>query len=256
MTAFASRRLVLAVLGSLVVIAPRPAGTNLPFAESRETIARQFPLARGSRLTLENTHGDITIQSWDRAAVELRAERTADSAADLAAAPVDIRALPDQLTIASRVPAYAPNLRVRVDYRLRVPAEVDLKLVKTDRGRVVVADVVGRAIVRVMNGSVRIRGFAGPLDTSTINGEIDVEVARLERGDSITLETYNGDILLRVPAGAKAHYALRTLNGTIDSNVPLPVLNSYGPHVAHEAGGVEDPVIRLTSANGNIRVTR
>ncbi len=256
MAALASRWPALVVFGALTLPAPGPARMSAPPPESRDTVAKQLPLARGGRLTLDNSQGDIAIESWDRDAVDLRADRIADSAADLALAPVDIRSSPDHLAITSRVPPYAPDARVRVDYRLRVPAHIDLKLVKTDRGRVVITDITGRASVRVINGAVRVRGFAGVLDASTLNGEIDAVVARLDRGDFITLETFNGDILLRVPGGAKAHYALRTLNGTIDSSVPLPVLNNYGPHVAHDGNGVEDPLVRLTSVNGSLRVRR
>jgi hypothetical protein len=72
----------------------------------------------------------------------------------------------------------------------------------------------------------------------------------------ITFETYNGDITLRVPRGSKVHYALRTLNGTINSNPPLMVLTTYGPSVVHESHDVEDPFVRLTSVNGTIHLTR
>lgn len=256
MAAPAWRWPAVAILGALTFLAPERVRTSGPLPESRDAIARQIPLARGGRLTLENSHGDITIQSWDRPAVDLKADRVADSDADLALAPVEIRPSPGLLAITSRLPAYAPGARVRVDYRLRVPADIDLKLVKTDRGRVLISEITGRAIVRVINGAVRVRDFAGILDATTVNGEIDAAIVRLDRGDTINLETYNGDILLRVPGGLKAHYALRTFNGTIESNVPLPVLSSYGPHVAHEDRGVEDPLVRLTSVNGTIRVTR
>lgn len=245
------------LLGALALVvsgAANPVASSLP--QHRETLARQFPLAQGGRLTIDNSLGDVTIQAWNRAEVDVRAEKSADTAADLAELPIDIRALPDALAIASRAPVYAPDLRVRVDYRLRVPPDTDLRLVKADRGRVAIEGVTGRAVVRVINGAVRIRGFAGVLDVTTLNGEIDTEVTRLARGDAITFETYNGDITLRVPRASQAHYALRTFNGTIDSNRPLPVLTTYGPSVAHESNGVEDPVVRLTSVNGTIRVNR
>lgn len=256
MAAFAGRRPAVGILGALALAAWGAATPIASPPQSRETLIKQWPLARGGRLTLDNSLGDVTIQSWNRDEVELRAEKSADSAADLAELPIDIRAVPDALAISSRFPVYAPDMRVRVDYRLRVPADIDLKLVKADRGRVVIEGVAGRAVVRVINGGVRIRGFAGALDVTTLNGEIDTEVTRLARGDGITFETYNGDITLRVPRASKAHYALRTFNGTIDSNPPLTVLTTYGPSVAHESNDVEDPLVRLTSVNGTIHVNR
>lgn len=255
-TAVVSRWPVLVVLGSLALVGAGPTGESTPPPESRATLTKQFPLVRGGRLTLDNGLGDVTIEAWNRDLVDLRADQTADTDADLALVPVDIKSTPDSLTISSRAPVYASDTRVRVGYRLRVPAETDLKLVKADRGRVSIAGVSGRAIVRVLTGTVSVRGFSGYLDVSTLNGEIDAILTRFDRGDFVAMDTYNGDILLRLPGGTKAHYELRTLNGIINSNAPLPVLNSYGPHVAHEAGGVEDPLVRLTSVNGNLNVTR
>ena len=256
MAAFAARRPAVGILGALALVAWGVASPIASLPQNRETLAKQVPLARGGRLTIDNSLGDVTIQSWNRDEVELRAKKSADSAADLAELPIDIRALPDALTVTSRAPVYAPDLRVRVDYRLRVPPDTDIRLVKADRGRVVIEGVAGRAVVRVINGAVRIRGFAGVLDVTTVNGDIDTEVTRLARGDAITFDTYNGDITLRVPRGVKAHYALRTFNGTIDSNTPLTVLTNYGPSVAHESNGVEDPLVRLTSVNGTIHLSR
>ncbi len=251
-----SRRPAVGVLCALALTALGTAAPTASLPQNRETLTRQFPLTRAGRLTLENGLGDVTIQSWNRDEVELRAEKSADAGSDLGDLPIDIRALPDALTIVSRAPVYAPDLRVRVDYRLRVPADTDLKLVKADRGRVVIEGVVGRAVVRVINGAVRIRGFAGALDVTTVNGEIDTEVTRLIRGDVATFETYNGDIILRVPRASKAHYALRTFNGTIDADPPLGVINTYGPSVVHESHGVEDPFVRVTTVNGTIRLNR
>lgn len=224
--------------------------------DGRDTLSRQFPLQRGGRVTLETTQGDIVVQTWNRDLVEVRAERTADSDADLALVPIDIRSAPDELAISSRVPAYAPDLRVRVDYRLRVPAQADLKQIETDRGRVEITNLAGRVVVRIVNGEFRLRGFSGILDASTVNGEIDAVVTRMDAADFIRLETYNGDIRLRLPAGLKAHYALRTFNGSIASDVPLTVLNTFGPEVVHEANDVEEPLVRLTSVNGSITLTR
>jgi hypothetical protein len=256
MTAFARRRPLCGLLCALALLAWSADNPRASLPQSRQTLNRLIPLARGGRLTLDNGLGDVTIQAWTRSELELRADRSADSVAELAELPIDVRALPDAVVIASRAPVYSPDLRVRIDYRLRVPADTDLKLVKTDRGRVVIEGIAGRAVVRVVNGAVRIRGFAGALDVTTTNGEIDAELTRLVKGDAVSFDTYNGDITLRVPRGAPAHYTLRTFNGAIDSNTPMKVLTTYGPSVAHEDNGVEDPIVRITSVNGTIRLSR
>jgi len=224
--------------------------------ESRERVTRQIAMSRGGRLSVQTSIGDILVRGWNRDLIELRVDKTGDSSEDLALVPVDIQTDADQVMVTSRFPPYAPDLGVKVDYDIRLPAEFDLKLLETGRGRVEISGVTGRSIVRTVQGPVRIRSFSGILDVETITGEIDATVDRLGPSGRILLETFNGDIRLRLSGAVKGHFALRTLNGTIESHLPLAVQHTFGPQVAHESNGVDEPMIRLSSVNGSIRVTR
>lgn len=217
-------------------------------------VARRLPLKIGGRLTLDNSRGDVVIQSWDRPMVEIVAEPSGESEEAMAQVPVTIQAVEDQIDVTSRFPAYAPNLRVRVDYRLRVPGEIDLKMIRTGKGRIEVSGVSGRAVLKVENGGIRVTDFRGTLDATTALGGIDAALTEVTRDDVLNLETFNGDIVLRVPRGLKAHFALRTLNGKVESDVPFEVRSVFGPPSVHEPGGVEAPLVRLTSVNGDIRI--
>jgi hypothetical protein len=247
-----------AAIAGLIVSLFRPGltGPDARALAEKERVTRQLVLKNGARVTLQTSRGDVSIQGWDREVVDLKAEKTGDSADDMALVPVDIRASDDELAITSRVPAYAPNLRVRVDYQLRVPSRIDLKLLRTGWGNVTIAGVTGRAILQVDNGTVSISRFAGPLDVTTINGDIDARLTGIGEADFVKLETYNGDIRLSVPGAVTPHLDVRTLNGAIHSDIPLTVRNTFGPQVAHEANGVEEPLIRLISVSGDIHVTR
>lgn len=134
-----SARSLLGLIGAAGLVvpltaAPRAAATARTPAP--ETTTREFPLARGGRLTIQTGRGDITIQAWTRPTIELKAVKAGDSESDLAAVPIDIRAAADEVNIASPAPPGAGVSHTRVDYQLRVPADVDLKLVRTGRGRV------------------------------------------------------------------------------------------------------------------------
>ena len=258
MPIFSARRL-LALMGAAGLIVPLAATHGAAGAArtlARETTTREFPLARGGRLTVQTGRGDITIQAWTRAAIELKAVKTGDSDSDLVAIPIDIRAAADEVNIASPAPAGAGVSHTRVDYQLRVPADVDLKLVRTGRGRVQIAGTNGRAVVQVENGTVRITDFSGGLEAVTVNGEVDVAFSRVDPNESIRIETFNGDIRLRLPKAVSPHFQVRTLSGSVQSEFPITVEKVFGPQVAHDAGTPDAPFVNLVSVTGDIHISR
>jgi DUF4097 and DUF4098 domain-containing protein YvlB len=230
--------------------------SNLPTAvafAADENLTRRLPLKRGGRLTLENTQGDIRISSWDEDAVELRAEISSDSEEDLSLVPVEIDAKDDEIRITSTYPVYAPKLKVEVDYRLRVPREADLKLIKSVNGDIRISGVSGRACVETGNGEIQIKGFSGFLKGTSTNGKIEVEVSRINVAGHVALENYNGDISFKLPRNAKAYWLVKTMNGHIDSTVPFTIKDNFGPEVARY-DEAEEPVIHIYSINGDIRI--
>lgn len=203
---------------------------------------------------MENTCGDILVSSWKKEWIQLTAERSGDSVEEMELVPVEIKAREDEVHVTSLFPVYSPHLKVRVDYRVRVPAEIDLKLLKTTNGAIKVSGVVGRAALQVENGEIALAGCSGTLEATSLNGKIDADVPTLGAGDFVRLESFNGDILLRLPESVKAHFALRTMNGSIQSVFPFAVQSNFGPQVVHLSNDVEEPLVRVYSVNGDIHV--
>jgi hypothetical protein len=226
-------------------------------APVRDTLVRDVPLGAGGRVTIDTTRGDIHVSAWDRELVELRAERTADRGEDIGVVPIDIQSGADELNVTSKVPVYASGVRVRVNYQLRVPSRVDLKSLATMTGDIVVSGVSGRTVVRAENGNITVRGSSGLLDLMSSNGQIDASPAEISEDASLRLETYNGDILLTVPAKTRnARFELRSLNGTIRSEIPFDIARTFGPQWVHEVASNGGPLVCAYSANGDITVRR
>lgn len=244
------------VVGVLVLLTTPPEAAGAARALAPETIAREVPLVRGGRLTVQTGRGNILIEAWNRPAVQLKAIKTTDSESDLDAVRIDIGGTADEVNIASLAQAGIKVQRTRVDYQLRVPAEVDLKLVRTDRGRVQIAGTNGRAVVRVQNGALRITDFSGSLEAVTVNGEVDAAFARVDPKGFISIETFNGDIRLRLPKAVAPHFEVRTLNGSVQSEFPIVVEKVFGPQIAHDAGAANAPFVNLVSVTGDIHINR
>lgn len=220
-------------------------------APASETTRREFEVGPNPRLSIQNGRGDITIDTWQRRVIGLTAVKTIEGDA----VAIDVTATADQVAISSRPPAGAPPSRTKIDYQLRVPADTDLRLIETARGRVRIAGIVGRAVVHVDNGPVRISNFAGTLDATATNGDVDATLARATSDDSIKLETFNGDIRLHLPDSAAPHFEIRALNGTVSSQLPLKVESLYGPQIAHSEGAAGGPFVSLVAITGDIRIS-
>jgi DUF4097 and DUF4098 domain-containing protein YvlB len=219
-----------------------------------ETLRRSLVLAKGGRVTVENTRGNIRISSWDQDRVELVAEKQGLEE-DMELVPVDIRARDDEINISSVFPEYAPDLRVTVDYRLRVPENVDLKLIKTVNGEIEVSDIAGRASLWTDHGGITVKSFSGILRVETTTyGDIDVELTDVAPADTINLKNYNGRISIRLPEEVDAFWIVRTLNGKIESDIPFETKNNFGPYVAHHPNEAGEPLIRAYSVNGEVHI--
>jgi hypothetical protein len=256
MTSVALRRLTVAGAGVILLTGAGFHASERAAGAITERLERQLPFKPGGRLTLRNGKGDIEIRTWNRDVVEVRVEKTSDVADEMTLVPINITASDDEIVISSEYPLYAPRLLVRTHYRLRVPADIDLKLIKTIQGTVDIAGVTGRAVVRVDTGAAKIDGFSGVLDVMTSNGQIEATLAALTRDDSVYLDTYNGDVLLTVPKLPEAYVALQTMTGSIDSGFPMTTAQSYSPKIARGPNTVTEPVVRVVTVNGNIRLTR
>jgi DUF4097 and DUF4098 domain-containing protein YvlB len=231
------------------------AGSAHEASGADETLRRSYNLKSGGRITLENTRGNIRISSWDENRVEIVAEKSGDNEEDMELVPIEIDSRPDELKIKSLFPEYAPDLYVRVNYRLRVPRRVDLKLVQTVNGEIEVSEVSGRAQLLTDHGQITIKKYSGILRAeSRAYGDIECELTKIDKTDHFDLQNINGGISLEVPKGVDAFWIVRTLNGTIDSDIPLEIRDNFGPHVAHRPNETGEPLIRAYSVNGNVEI--
>ena len=143
------------------------------------------------------------------------------------------------------------------DYRVEVPAAVAVR-VRTDRGPVVVADMVGMVDVDAAAGGIRLTRTRGPVRARTSAGNIDG--ADLVAG-SLDASTDAGRIRISL-AEPSPRVDLGTDAGNID--LALPVAPG-GYRVATETGAgkvdvsvVEDPTsgraVTARTGAGNIRI--
>jgi hypothetical protein len=185
-------------------------------------------LRRGDRVVVEGVSGDLRVETWDRAALDIRGD--GDD-------PIGVYASRE----GDRVVLRAADRKRRgfdVDAVLRVPDWVDLDV----QGRSVdvrISGTAGSVQVRNVSGDIRTEDTRGALTLSSVEGEIVVFGARgsvtaLSRGNDVRMrdvvgtvdaESGSADVLLRNVDAASVR--AETLNGDLFFSGALAAGGSY-----------------------------
>jgi DUF4097 and DUF4098 domain-containing protein YvlB len=138
---------------------------------------------------------------------------------------------------------------VKVEFTVKVPAGSNL-VAKTVNGSVEATDLDGRVDIRTVNGSVRFN-TQGTGAAKTVNGSITGKLGRSDWTDTIELETVNGSITLDLPATTDADVDARTVNGRIESALPL-TLREFSKRSLKGTLGSGGRRLSLSTVNGSI----
>lgn len=232
------------------------AGAFLPASATQvDNWTGQYPLAAGGRVSVDNVQGSIWVEAWDRAEVELTIVKTAgDTATSLNDVDVAIQPGRDWLRVQTLYPCSSEEAVV-VDYRLRVPRQVQLEGLHTVNGSITVRGVEGSVEARTFNGDIEQTDIAGSVNARTLNGGVRVALRALpETSGALQLESINGDVQLLVPADANADLSLSTVAGRIQCHLPFTTGAGGGENTARARMGRGGLPVRLRTVRGNIRV--
>ena len=255
-----------------------PAGCGAGKIVEEEVFERSVEVAPGGRLTIVNVNGDISVNSWDRHEVKMKAVKRARAESedeargllekttvqfDRTDQGIDIR------TAAPRKPGR--NRNVSVAYTVNVPEMMDLEL-KTINGTIEIKDISGAVDAKTTNGRIGLNGIngsiragttngkiglsdvLGPINAKTTNGSIEVAVGGSgEQQHEIRAATTNGGIEATLPKGLNANLKASTVNGKIKTDFPVTVKGLISKSVdgVINNGG---ELIHLKTVNGSIRL--
>jgi hypothetical protein len=239
-----------------------------------EEFNKTLPLKAEGSFSLKNVNGSITISTWKEEKVEIRATKTTKHDPEkLKQVKIEIESAPDSILVNTIYPKLR-NIRVSVNYEVKVPAGVNLGKIKSVNGDVTLSGPLGSVNASTTNGRVELEGASGKIDLSTTNGSIEASGIRgvLEAGttngsiflgldaleDEVKAKTVNGSITLRFQSGRiDADLEARTVNGKIQFDFPVTFKTIMKSKRSLEGqigqGGVG---ISLRTVNGSIKITR
>src|SRR6185295_10903125 len=212
-----------------------------------------YPLAANGTLDLSNVNGSIKIETWDRAEVQVSADKIVKSPSEdeanktLARLKVIVDAKPNRVKVEAQYPRGTNGLfswlsgrgveSTKVEFIVRIPREADLRIdtvngditlengkgdlrLTTVNGTVSASDSDGTVTLESTNGNVKAHHTRGSLEASTVNGRVEAELIDLGSGKT-SLESVNGGITLRLPASARANLSASTVNGRVNCELDV-----------------------------------
>ena len=239
-----------------------------------EEIHKTLPLKAEGNFSLKNVNGYITIHTWKEEKVEIRATKTTKHDPEkLKEVKIEIESTPDSILVNTVYPKHR-NIRVSVNYEVKVPEGVNLGKIKSVNGDVTLHGPFGSVKASSTNGGVKLERASGKINLSTTNGSLEASGVRgrLEAGttngsiflgldileDEVKAKTVNGGITLRFQSNRiDADLEARTVNGKIHFDFPVTFKTIIKSRRSLEGqigqGGIG---ISLRTVNGSIKITR
>ncbi len=255
-------RIAIAALPTLLIWMGA-SGCNLQFStgvEAKDTWTRTYKVKEGATVELREPNGRIRVEAGDGGEVTINATKVAkgpsEEAAKAALADMVIKdvATADRVEIDSTSSSSGINFRLskHVDYDVKMPRTGQLTI-KSTNGEIKVIAIAGLVKIEATNGDIELTGMEKGVDVDAVNGRVQVEMASVGDG-GVRCKTTNGEIILTVPASAKATIAARVTNGEVRTeNLTVQSTESSHRRLDGTIGG-GGPEIRLDTMNGEIRI--
>ncbi len=220
-----------------------------------------FRLAAGNQtlVTLEGINGNIEfvgVASSDSFIIEFErqvgSESIEDAEAHLDELQVEVSALGDELRIRTDQPQQTGGRNYVVNYRVEVPADIEVTVVNIN-GNIDITSVGPDLAIANINGNITLEEIVGDVTAGLVNGNITAEVT-LPAAGTIDMATVNGNVTLEVPESTSAAFLATLTNGTISlSGLDFQETESSATLLRGTIGG-GDGDITLATVNGNIQV--
>ena len=213
--------------------------------ETTEDFDQTYDAATIKFLKLENRNGNVDMEVWDRAEIQVQATKRVKSLRKeraeerLKALKIEVIPSEDTLTIRTVWPKrrrrgfrfFSGGRSASVHYQLKLPRQLNVDA-RTSNGRVNASGLEGDQLFRSTNGRIEVQEVSGTLEAKTTNGRINV-------------------------TGASGRVNLWTTNGTIRANNLKGSLRAKTTNGSIRASFQDSPEdeVNLGTTNGSIRVT-
>jgi DUF4097 and DUF4098 domain-containing protein YvlB len=144
---------------------------------------------------------------------------------------------------------------LRSDVTMRVPRTATIERVHVLEGRILIDGFDGRINGNIRRGPIDAKDISGTVRLSTEIGPVTLTNARLSENGVLRLRTFNGNVTLTLAQRpVDARIMALALNGSIKSDIPLVLRDSWGPRWGEATLGKGEPVISIDVVTGAVEI--
>lgn len=240
------KQILIPLLAGLMLSCTQSQAQKLEF---KEHLSKEFTIKENSgknTLAVYNIFGSIKVKGYkgDKVVIEVNKTITADDKETLDAGKTEFKVNFEQkgdsvLAYISAPFDSRPNRNNRnwnnekkieyhynLEYTVKVPFSMDLRVSTVNNGDVLVEDVAGLLHVSNVNGAIKLTNAKGAAEVKTINGNVDANYLSVPPGES-QFKTLNGNVTIIYPQSLSADCQFKTFNGEFYTDFPdaetLPV---------------------------------
>ena len=221
-----------------------------------ENVDRTLTLAPGGTVRLKTFSGRVNITGSGGNQVVIKAVRraTRDRLDDI---KLEITQNGNVIDIDAnhRVVERRNDNVVETDFEIQVPSQTKLDL-RTFSAPVTVTGVAGDLEVEGFSSDIRLTDVSGPKRVKTFSGGVDVQARSWADGDDVNVNTFSGDVTLRLPDNARGAITFDSFSGTFDSDLPVALSSSSKRNFRGTLNGGGSTDFRLNTFSGSVRIQR
>jgi DUF4097 and DUF4098 domain-containing protein YvlB len=215
--------------------------------------------ARGEIDVDASPNGGVQVIAWDRDEVEVhaRVKARAGSMGDARSLASEVDVTTAGGRIRSDGPSSGRNEQWHVEFVVYVPSRTDV-VARAQNGPLSVTGVEGRMDVATQNGPLALHQVGGDVMARTQNGPLSVRLAGSRwNGAGLDAETRNGPATIFVPEGYSAELETGTVNGPLNSEIPLTVqFEGRRDRRIETTLGSGGAPLRIVTTNGPLSIRR
>lgn len=227
--------------------------------DRRARLDTTLSISRGGLVELEGASGEMVVTGWDRDEVRILAtSEESDLRIDATGSRIQVKGIGmhwDDVHFEVSVPRGTRLLMNGHSSDITVNGSRGTVEIRTQNGDIELTDVgdvdvnalngdvelesVGAVRINLVAGDVDMISVRGPIEVTTVSGDVDVRSATSERvaiettsgevfyaGDiaqngRYELSSHSGNVTVRVPASVSAAVSLQTYSGEIESDFPI-----------------------------------
>jgi DUF4097 and DUF4098 domain-containing protein YvlB len=224
--------------------------------QQTETVDRTLALQPGGAVILKTFSGRVDIRAGSGSQVVIKAVRRA-TRERLNDIKLDIAQSGSTVTINAnhQVVERRNNNVVETDFDITVPAETKLD-VKTFSAPVTVTGVRGAHKIDGFSSEVRLNDVAGPIQVKTFSASVSLEAESWTSGDDLDVNTFSGDVTLRLPSSAAGRITFDSFSGRFNSDLPVTMQSSGKRNFRGDLNGGGTTDFKLKTFSGDVTIRR